>query len=81
MDMSAYYRGRLDAHQDDCENVPFASVGGLSARAELIPPDHITDVDVKEYLYGYASGARELYGADWRTCEFGWTEALAVKRR
>ena len=79
-------RGRTDYVQDGCENAPFASVGGLEARANLIAPPYITVVDkdisgqpfTKAYLEGYAFQAEIQYGADWRTCEFSWKPAVTL---
>lgn len=71
-------RGALDCYQDRCENVPFASVGGLEKRAAMTAPDYVTPDERNEYLNGYRLQARNLYGDDWQTCPFGWTPALSI---
>lgn len=71
-------RGAQDCYQDRCENVPFASVGGLEARASMQRPKWIPPEQEKEYLAGYREAAERLYGADWQTCSFGWTPALEI---
>lgn len=73
-----FQRGRSDCYQDRCENVPFASVGGLGSRSALVTPKYIAPDDAADYLRGYEAQARELYGDDWRTCEFGWKPALTI---
>ena len=74
----AYRRGTHDCFQDRCENVPFASVGGLDARGDMKAPDYIEAEDRVPYLSGYASQAMYLFGEDWQTCEFGWKHTLTI---
>jgi hypothetical protein len=74
-------RGGTDCYQDRCENIPFASVGGLEARTAMRRPKWITEEDEAEYLAGYREMAESLYGADWQTCSFGWTPALELPNR
>lgn len=78
---SAFDRAQLDAYQDRCENVPFASVGGIEKRSAMTAPYYIEKEDVSEYLRGYAHSCRLIFGDDWQTCEFGWAPALVVNER
>lgn len=74
-----FIRGANDCAQDACENVPFASVGGLDKRDEMVAPEYEKPLlDKNMYLLGYAREARSMYGPDWRTCSFGWTPALTI---
>lgn len=68
-------RAMTDAYQDDCENAPFASVGGLDQRHDPQPPEYILPEEREAYLAGYVAQCEEMYGADWRTCEFRWSLA------
>jgi hypothetical protein len=72
-------RGRMDCIQDSCENVPFASIGGLEARVDLGAPKYISPSESERYLHGYVTVAHELYGSDWRTCSFAWKPALTIE--
>jgi len=54
-----YKRGMMDCTQDIFENVPFGSVGGWDARAEMKAPWYITPAEVPLYLAGYRQQARE----------------------
>lgn len=77
----AFHRGISDCQQDRRENCPFASIGGPEARMALVAPEYIKTEGaryVDSYLRGYARAAENLYGADWRTCEFAWTPALTI---
>lgn len=74
----AFKRGAHDCWQDSCENCPFASVGGLEARATMRAPSYIAERDASDYLVGYIVMARELYGPEWQTCPFGWSPALTI---
>jgi len=74
----AFRRGALDCYQDRCENCAFASVGGLEKRGELKAPDYVNECDAKDYLEGYVAAAEEMFGEDWRTCEFEWKAALTI---
>lgn len=83
----ARWAGKMDCSMDKHENVPFASVGGLAARGALARlgaaevlrvPRYIHPVFAGDYLEGYRQSARELYGADWETAEFGWKPALTI---
>ena len=74
-------RGINDCAQDACENVPFASIGGLEARDDPRPPNYDDGVpltNTNAYLFGYTATARAMFGADWRTCEFGWAPAMVI---
>lgn len=77
-DKAAFCRGRSDCYQDSCENVHFASIGGLDKRRIMVAPDYIDEPDTAEYLAGYRSKAYELFGVDWKTCEFGWKYVLTI---
>lgn len=74
----AYKRGRHDCLQDRCENIPFASIGGLEARDNPVAPKYVHGDAVSAYLQGYKDQASEMFGADWRTCEFNWQPALTI---
>lgn len=70
--------GRFDCSLDRCENVPFASVGGLARRSSMARPAWISEAFESDYLTGYRERARELFGEDWETAEFGWKLALKI---
>ena len=72
-------RGKSDCYQDRCENAPFSSVGGPDSRDNLKAPSYIKPEDVDDYLTGYTMSANEMYGDDWRTCEFGWRPVLTIE--
>lgn len=74
-------RGFTDAARDACENAPFASVGGLERRDSLVAPAYITPDEQQAYLLGYEVFALTSYGKDWRTCEFGWDDALTLRKK
>lgn len=74
----ARVRGAQDCYQDRCENVPFASVGGLKARSAMERPKWITPEEEADYLAGYREMAQQLYGEDWETCTFGWAPAIEI---
>lgn len=71
-------RAAMDCYQDRCENVPFASVGGIDKRADMTAPVYITPSEREQYLNGYRLQARNIYGDDWQTCPFGWRPALVI---
>jgi len=88
------YEKRLDAFEHgyrNCglaqmENSPFVHVGGLGRRMSFQRPqwwdEHYPGDDgrlLRAYYQGYAKAAAEIYGPDWRTCEFGWTPALRIE--
>ena len=73
-----YDRGRMDCYQDRCENVPFASIGGQECRHCMKTPKHIKPDDAPEYLAGYISMARDLYGEDWNSCKFEWVVTFEI---
>lgn len=74
----AYMRGVEACMLDGMENAPFSSVGGLEQRHELRAPDYIRLIDAEDYLAGYEANAEASYGADWRTCSFGWAPAMTI---
>lgn len=74
-------RGGDDAYQDACENVPFASIGGLGGRADPRAPAYVLPEDRAAYLEGYVERCREMFGADWRICAFGWAPAVILGGR
>jgi len=77
----AYQGAWTDCIQDGCENCPFASIGGLEARANFQRPNRLyvkTEEQWQDWLQGYADCARYSYGKDWMTCEFGWGKALTI---
>jgi hypothetical protein len=67
----AFKRGIDDCMQDSAENAPFASVGGLDRRGDMVVPHFISSGDGPEYLRGYRHAAGAMYGDDWQTCTFG----------
>jgi len=79
--MTVRERARDHATLDELENVPFASVGGLTQRTNMKvdPLLNIADADAKAYIAAYCERAEEMYGPDWQTCEFGWKHALTLK--
>jgi len=76
---AARRRGMHDCYQDRCENIPFASVGGLESREAMKAPGYVKIGEVGDYLDGYRVMARELYGSDWQTCSFSWQPALVIE--
>lgn len=71
--------GRQDCGQDACENVPFASIGGLESRLHPILPKYVKGLmDEQAYLQGYCTEAFHMYGKDWQICQFGWQPALII---
>jgi hypothetical protein len=76
-----FEHGRSNCYQDRCENVPFASIGGLEARSDPKPPAWIDEVEWPEYLRGYISCAVDLYGEDWKTCSFTWQMAMTIEKK
>lgn len=76
--LEPYNRGKNDAYQDRCENVPFASTGGIEARQNMVVPNYIPDAERALYLEGYRFRCEEMFGEDWATCEFGWNAALTI---
>lgn len=76
-----FQRGQEDCILDMCENVPFASTGGLEHRSQLKTPKWVPTGGEQEfdYLDGYITQAELLYGSDWQTCEFGWQKALRIE--
>lgn len=71
MTTDPFKRGLIDCVQDDCENIPFVSTGGLNRRKTPSVPYYIAQDEEQLYLDGYLSTARQLYGEDWATCELG----------
>jgi hypothetical protein len=69
-------RAGMDYHQDRCENIAFASVGGKEARPNLVAPSYIDDRLM--YLNGYVCAAITDLGLDWATCKFGWKHVLTI---
>jgi hypothetical protein len=61
------------------ENAPFGSVGGLGCRKSMKVPAWVQPLEEDEYLQAYRDAAREQYGDDWETCEFGWSPALTIE--
>lgn len=79
-----YEQGQLHAQLDQMENVPFASIGGLETRGKPIekypsyaPGDEKGRTD---WLRGYTDMCRQMYGSDWRTCEFSWKPAIKITK-
>jgi len=77
---TVWARARMDCIQDRCENIPFASIGGLTKRDKPQVPKYIKPAEAEEYLMGYTTTAQRMYGEDWRTCEFGWVPVLEIRK-
>ena len=75
---SAFKWGVTNCQLNICENSPFGSAGGLDARPDLQAPAYVPEGERAVYLDGYRYAAAEAYGADWRTCSFGWAPALVI---
>lgn len=73
--------GQMDCSLDAAENAPFASVGGLGHRANFQRPRWVAHAFEGDYFTGYRERARELYGPEWQTAEFGWKLALKIDPR
>lgn len=74
-----FVHGTNDCVQDDLENAPFGSVGGLEKRHQMVAPEYVIgEAHKMHYLSGYALQASSLYGKDWKTCTFGWEPALTI---
>lgn len=71
--------GKLDCLQDSCENCPFASIGGLEFRLNPQTPNYVPAGQADNWLDGYIHSALDLYGDDWKTCEFSWQPALLIE--
>lgn len=67
-------RGVLDAYQDACKVPRFASIGGLELRGDPQVPRYILNQEAGAYLDGYTSKCLEMYGENWKTCEFDQRE-------
>jgi len=78
MSTATYDRGELDCILDRCENVPFASVGGLDKRCAMKAPKYIKDCDKASYLKGYRDTAKRMYGEDWQTYAFSWQHVMTI---
>jgi hypothetical protein len=74
----SFKRGHADCAQDACENAPFASVGGMDARKDMMRPHWISESDWPEYLRGYQVGAALCHGDGWEDANFGWSPALTL---
>lgn len=68
-------RAQADAAHYAMENCPFASVGGLESRAQLVAPVWAAGNEAA-YLEGYEVAALRMYGPHWRTCLFGITREV-----
>lgn len=67
-----YDWGYTVAVQDQCENCPFASIGGIDARSAPMVPDYVPAESAPAWLSGYLDACRKSFGAEWQTCSFGW---------
>lgn len=74
----AFKWGAQNCVLDVCENVPFASIGGLDKRAKPEAPAYVPEADRADYLRGYEAAAVEAIGEDWRTCTFRWRPAMRI---
>ena len=70
--------GKRNAEQDEMENAPFAGIGGLDQRNDPTVPAYVKPINRNAWLAGYETCCAEMYGADWRTCAFGWAPALVI---
>lgn len=71
----------LGAHvamMDAMENAPCGSVGGLDQRHAPIAPDYVADADRAAWLAGYEACCAKMWGVDWRTAAFGWSQVLTI---
>jgi len=77
---NSFMRGCRDAMQDNMENCHFASVGGSTSepRWNLRAPEYIAPEDRDDYMRGYEFKCWQMYGEDWRTCDFSWAPALTI---
>lgn len=73
-----FENARRCAQVDAMENAPFASIGGPSKRGDMQRPRWVSELDWREWRTGYEFEAETMYGADWRTCTFGWVPALTI---
>jgi hypothetical protein len=73
-----FQRGMFDCLHDSYENAPFNCAGGAGARPDLRAPKWITPNEQKAWLDGYKQAAKQMYGDDWSTCEFGWAPAITI---
>lgn len=78
LDSEWFGRAQMDCVQDQCENAPFGSIGGLLRRHKFKRPDYVPERAEFAYFSGYRFAALMLYGDDWETCEFGWSKAFTL---
>lgn len=76
--IDAFWWGQTHCYQDQCENVPFSSIGGLHVRDEPVVPRYIPRHQTADWLAGYLDRAEEIYGPDWKTCKFEWRPVLTI---
>lgn len=71
-------RGYVDCYQDRCENVPFASIGGMDNRHTPRAPEYVPEHEREEYMRGYIECCENLWGPDWRDAKFSWKPVLEL---
>lgn len=76
--MTPFKRGKDNCVQDNNENCPFASTGGLDKRTEMTVPEYIKPEEAEEYICGYQRQAELMYGIHWRDAQFRWLPALVI---
>lgn len=60
-DTSVQHRGAVDAYQDRCEGIPFASVGG---NIPLKVPEYIGVKNAEDYMSGYIGQCVRMFGVE-----------------
>lgn len=75
----AFMDGRDNAVQDQMENAPFGSIGGIGARSKPQVPAYVAEDNREEWLAGYVAACLVMYGADWREASFGWSPAVVIQ--
>lgn len=62
---AAFLRGWMECVQDDCENVPFAGIGGAHMRHDPHVPKYVPPETEAEWIEGYFAAVFNQYGEDW----------------
>lgn len=76
--LSPFNWGYMNAVQDDCENAPFASSGGMDKRLAMEAPEYVPADKAEEFLRGYRAYCHATYGPGWETGEWGWVPVLEI---
>lgn len=67
---SYFVQGANDCLFDEYEFTPFKSTGGMSNRSNMSIPSYMSEQSREDYLAGYISQAKDMYGDDWQTMSF-----------